>query len=176
MLDTTALAALADDVLARMPQPAFALGPIALDVAEYELVERERAAQDDASLPPSQVAPMETLAPVVQNDYGHAEQWFDQLAALDSEAPLSDWVPQDGFAVSAYRLSLLGLIGDAGAENRHGVAASLAQLPMHWHVDAEFEAVQRAGVAYMSRGRLLPQTPEAQATPAPSRKKKARTA
>lgn len=176
VLDAAALAAIADDVLTRMPQPAFALGPIALDVAEYELVERERAAQDDASLPPSQVAPTETQAPVVQNDYGHAEQWFDQLAALDAEAPLSDWVPQDGFAVSAYRLSLLGLIGDAGAENRNGVAASLAQLPMQWHVEAEFESVQRAGVAYMSRGRLLPQPPETQAAPAPSRKKKARTA
>lgn len=175
-LDASALADLADDVLARLPQPAFALGPIALDVAEYELVEREPAAQDDASLPPAQVAPVDTQAPVVQNDYGHAEQWFDQLAALDAEAPLSDWVPQDGFALSAYRLSLLGLIGDAGAENRHGVAASLAQLPMHWHVEAEFESVQRAGVAYMSRGRLLPQSPEAPAEPEPSRKKKTRTA
>lgn len=175
-LDVAALADLADDVLARMPQPAFALGPIALDVAEYELVERERAAQEDASLPPAQAAPVDTQAPVVQHDYGHAEQWFDQLAALDTEAPLSDWVPQDGFAVSAYRLSLLGLIGDAGAENRNGVAASLAQLPMQWHVDAEFESVQRAGVAYMSRGRLLPQAPQAQTEPAPSRKKKARTA
>lgn len=175
-LDVAALADLADDVLARMPQPAFALGPIALDVAEYELVERERAVQDDTSLPPAQAAPVDTQAPVVQNDYGHAEQWFDQLVALDTEAPLSDWVPQDGFAVSAYRLSLLGLIGDAGAENRNGVAASLAQLPMQWHVDADFESVQRAGVAYMSRGRLLPQTAQAQAQPAPSRKKKARTA
>lgn len=175
-LDVAALADLADDVLARMPQPAFALGPIALDVAEYELVERERAAQEDASLPPAQAAPVDTQAPVVQHDYGHAEQWFDQLTALDTEAPLSDWVPQDSFAVSAYRLSLLGLIGDAGAENRNGVAASLAQLPMQWHVDAEFESVQRAGVAYMSRGRLLPQAPQAQTEPAPSRKKKARTA
>jgi len=175
-LDSDALAALADGVLARMPQPAFALGPIALDVAEYELVEREREAQDDASLPPSQAAPVDAQAPVAQNDYAHAEQWLDQLAALDAEAPLSDWVPQDGFALSAYRLSLLGLIGDAGAENRHGVTASLAQLPMQWHVKPAFESVQRAGVAYMSRGRLLPQTPEAPAEPAPPRRKKARTA
>lgn len=175
-LDSEALAALADGVLARMPQPAFALGPIALDVAEYELVEREREAQDDASLPPSQAAPVDAQAPVAQNDYAHAEQWLDQLAALDAEAPLSDWVPQDGFALSAYRLSLLGLIGDAGAENRHGVTASLAQLPMQWHVEPAFESVQRAGVAYMSRGRLLPQTLEAPAEPAPPRRKKARTA
>jgi hypothetical protein len=114
--------------------------------------------------------------PVAQNEYGHAEQWFDQLAALDAEAPLSDWVPQDGFALSAYRLSLLGLIGDAGAENRHGITASLAQLPMQWHVGTEFEPVQRAGVAYMSRGRLLPQTPGVPAQPGPLRNKKTRTA
>jgi len=65
-------------------------------------------------------------------------------------------VPQDSFALSAYRLSLLGLIGDAGAENRNGVSASLAQLPMHWQVGTELETVRRAGVAAMSRGRLQP--------------------
>ena len=98
-----------------------------------------------------------------QNDYAHAEQWLDQLSGLDQEAPLADWVPQESFALSAYRLSLLGLIGDAGAENRQGVSASLAQLPMQWRVEPVFETVQRAGVAYMSRGQLLPHPMQAPA-------------
>lgn len=174
--DIDALATLADGVLARTPIAAFVLGPIALDVAEYELVEREREAQEDATLPPAQAAPHDLQAPAAQNDYAHAEQWLDQLAALQDDAPLADWVPQDSFAVSAYRLSLLGLIGDAGAENRSGVSASLAQLPMQWRVEPALEPVQRAGVAYMSRGRLLPRTgdaiPDADARPRNKRKSK----
>lgn len=159
--DIDALAALADDVLARTPMPAFVLGPIALDVAEYELVEREREGQENTALPPARNAPDDTHAPAAQNDYAHAEQWLDQLGSLEQAAPLADWVPQESFALSAYRLSLLGLIGDAGAENRQGVSASLAQLPMQWRVEPVFETVQRAGVAYMSRGQLLPQAGEA---------------
>jgi hypothetical protein len=155
-LDNDALAALADDVLARVVAPAFMLAPIALDVAEYELVEREREAQEDASLPPAQDAPDDTQAPVAEQDYLHAEQWLSQLSSLEggSDTALSDWVPQDGFAVSAYRLSLLGLIGDPGAENRNGVSASIAQLPLRWKVGTQFEQVNRAGVAYMSRAWL----------------------
>ncbi|MBD9378992.1 hypothetical protein [Pseudoxanthomonas sp. PXM04] len=168
--DIDALAALADDVLVRTPMPAFVLGPIALDVAEYELVEREREGQESTALPPAQQAPSDTQAPVAQNDYAHAEQWLDQLAGLDQEAPLADWVPQESFALSAYRLSLLGLIGDAGAENRQGVGASLAQLPMQWRVEPVFEEVQRAGVAYMSRGQLLPQSAPTPAMPVATRK------
>ncbi|MBD9369282.1 hypothetical protein [Xanthomonas sp. XNM01] len=151
-----ALAALADDVLARTPIPAFVLGPIALDVAEYELVEREREAGEDASLPPAQAAPEDLQAASGEQEYEYAEQWLSQLAALDDVAALTDWVPQEGFAISAYRLSLLGLIGDPGAENRSGVSAQLAQLPLQWRVEAALEPIQRAGVALMSRGRLVP--------------------
>lgn len=156
-LDADALATLSEGVLARTVAPAFVLAPIALDIAEYELVEREREAQEDAALPPAQDAPDDTQAPVSENDYAHAEQWLAQMAALDTatDAPLSDWVPQDGFAVSAYRLSLLGLIGDPGAENRNGVSAAIAQLPLRWKVSAQFEDVNRAGVAYMSRAWLV---------------------
>lgn len=150
------LADLASDALTLSPQPAFVLGPIALDIAEYELVEREREASADTGMPPPRHAPEDLQAPAATEDYAHAAQWLDQLASLDAVAPLGDWVPQDSFAVSAYRLSLLGLIGDAGAENRSGVSAGLAQLPMQWRVDPVIERIERAGVALMSRGRLLP--------------------
>lgn len=150
------LAELATDALTLSPQPAFVLGPIALDIAEYELVEREREAAADIGMPPPRDAPEDLQPPAATEDYAHAAQWLDQLASLDAVAPLGDWVPQDSFAVSAYRLSLLGLIGDAGAENRSGVSAGLAQLPMQWRVDAAIERIDRAGVALMSRGRLLP--------------------
>jgi len=154
-LDIDALAAHADDVLARSAIPAFMLAPIALDVAEYELVEREREAREDQSLPPAQAAPDTDASPAAATDFQFAERWLDELMSLTGEASeLIDVVPQDNFSLSAYRLSLLGLIGDPGAENRNGVSASMARLPLSWRVEPEFEIVDRAGVAYMSRGRL----------------------
>ncbi|MGJ7901917.1 hypothetical protein [Lysobacter sp. 1R34A] len=154
-LDIEALAAHADDVLARSAIPAFMLAPIALDVAEYELVEREREAREDQSLPPAQAAPDTDASPAAATDFQFAERWLDELTALSGDAAaLIDVVPQDSFSLSAYRLSLLGLIGDPGAENRNGVSASMARLPLAWRVEPEFEPVDRAGVAYMSRGRL----------------------
>ena len=156
--DPRALATLADGALCTSPQPAFALAAIALDVAEYELVERERADRDDAALPPARHAPEDLQAPVAAaQDYRAAEDWLAQLVALETHAPLADWVPQSGFAVSAYRLSLLGLIGDAGSEQRSGVGAELSRLPLRWRVGTGLDTVGRAGVASMSRGVLLPE-------------------
>ncbi|ALN81992.1 hypothetical protein [Lysobacter antibioticus] len=160
-LDIEALAAHADDVLARSAIPAFMLAPIALDVAEYELVEREREAREDQSLPPAQAAPDTDASPAAATDFQFAERWLDELMSLTGDASeLIDVVPQDSFSISAYRLSLLGLIGDPGAENRNGVSASMARLPLSWRVEPEFEIVDRAGVAYMSRGRLEAVTEE----------------
>ncbi|WP_064504903.1 hypothetical protein [Frateuria defendens] len=150
------LATLAEGTRAQTVAPAFALAPIAVDVAEYELVEREREAQEDQSLPPAQAAPQAAQTPVAENDYQHAEAWLERLDALLEGATLAELVPAESFALSAYRLSLLGLIGDPGAENRRGVSAGLAQLPLRWRVSPEFEPVERCEVAYMSRGRLEP--------------------
>ncbi|SDW60333.1 hypothetical protein [Lysobacter enzymogenes] len=163
-LDIDKLAGIADDLLTRTAIPAFMLAPIALDVAEYELVEREREAREDQSLPPAQAAPSAEGSPAAATDFGFAENWLDQLTALaggpladDASLPsttLAAVVPHDNFSLSAYRLSLLGLIGDPGAENREGVSASMARLPLAWRVEPVFETVGHSGVAYMSRGRL----------------------
>ncbi len=160
-----ALASFADTLLAATVVPAFTLAPIAVDMAEYELVERERELQDDGRLPPAQPAPQGEHNPAAETDYRHAEDWLRQLGALEEANTLAHLVPQDGFAVSAYRLSLLGLLGDPGAENRHGVSAGLAQLPLRWRVATETEPVQRAGVASISRAWLEP-LPAVEAAPA----------
>ena len=109
-------------------------------------------------MPPARHAPEDLQAPVAAaQDYRAAEDWLAQLVALETHAPLADWVPQSGFAVSAYRLSLLGLIGDAGSEQRSGVGAELSRLPLRWRVGTGLDTVGRAGVASMSRGVLLPE-------------------
>lgn len=160
-LDADALAALADDVLARGIAPAFALAPIALDIAEYELVERAREAAEDQRLPEAQDTPADAAIPIAAADYREAEDWLAQLSAIEGEVSLADLVPEDDFALSAYRFSLLGLIGDPGAENRAGVSAGIARLPLRWRIEPAFDAdgfapVGRAGVAAISRGGLRP--------------------
>jgi len=166
-LEVPALAALIDDAFSRVPQPVFALAAIALDVAEYELVERERADPEDGALPPACSAPEDLQPKAEAEDYRVAADWLAQLDALDATAPLADWVPQDGFATSAYRLSLLGLIGDVGAEHRNGIGADLARLPLRWRIGTGMTAVGRAGVEAMSNGLLLPdgaEDPEARSS------------
>lgn len=163
-LDIDALAALAADALAVSPAPAVVLAPIAVDVAEYELVEREREARESTALPPPQALPADAAIPLPQSDDRPARDWLVQLTALvaggaavedvAAETSLADAVPAQDFAHSAYRFSLLGLLGDPGAEARTGVSAALARLPLHWRIESALTPVGRDGVAAISRGVL----------------------
>lgn len=161
------LASLAEDVLAERLAPAFVLGDIALDVADYELVERERETSVVESLPEANAAPELTDVAIAAPDYRLAEDWQKQLAALLHEAPLGLLVPADDFATAAYRLSLLGLLGDPGADTREGPLAELARLPLQLRLSGELERIDRADVAQISRGSLQPLAPESGAAAAP---------
>lgn len=155
-LDVDALAALADGVVAARLAPAFVLGDIALDIADFELVERERETSVAELLPEARGAPEQTTPVIVANDYALAGEWRAQLAALAVDAPLASLVPSDDFATSAYRLSLLGLLGDPAAHARDGVLAELARLPLRLELSGSLLDVDTAGVARISAGRLVP--------------------
>ena len=175
-LDPSALAALADDLLAMRLAPAFVLGDIALDVADYELVERERDPDTVEALPAAQGAPEQVGELQTAADFALAQQWQAELAALTDAAVLADLVPQDDFATSAYRLSLLGLLGDPGADARDGVLAELARLPLQLRLSGALQALPGGG--QISAGRLLPLSavapdhPSAAASPARPRRRK----
>ncbi|WP_257388378.1 hypothetical protein [Tahibacter caeni] len=153
-LSADQLAALARDVVAERLAPAFVLGDIALDVADFELVEREREVGTVETLPEARGAPEQATAPIAANDYALAQDWQAQLAALVDAAPLAALVPSADFATSAYRLSLLGLLGDPAAHAREGALAELARLPLQLELSGALEDVDGAGVARISAGRL----------------------
>ncbi|MBL8261293.1 MAG: hypothetical protein JNM58_02620 [Xanthomonadaceae bacterium] len=155
-IDAKALRAHADDALATVPAPAFALSPIALDIAEFELIERERESAEDESLPDAQAVPKDAAIPLPESDETVARDWLGQLGALIEGGRLADLVPHGDFVRSAYRFSLLGLLGDPGAESRSGVSAELARIPLRWRTTRELEPVGRAGVAAISRSELVP--------------------
>jgi hypothetical protein len=155
-LDLDALRAYADDSLSVTPAPAFALSPIALDVAEYELIEREREAREPAALPLPQALSSEAAVPLPAEDDRPARDWLAALQALSAVTATADCVPDGDFARSAYRFSLLGLLGDPGAEAHHGVGADIARVPLRWRTENVLDPVGRAGVAAISRGALVP--------------------
>jgi hypothetical protein len=155
-LDVMGLGAHAEDALSTTPAPAFALSPIALDVAEYELIERERETREATALPPPQSVSNEAAIPLPAEDDRAARDWLAALQALSIATSPAECVPHGDFVSSAYRFSLLGLLGDAGAETHAGVSAEIARVPLRWRVDATLESVGRAGVAAISRGALQP--------------------
>ena len=129
---------------------------IALDVAEFELLERERAAAEHAPMPGASEAPATDTLPVEREDMGPLHGWRDQLAALTAPAALPDLVPADSYAESAYRLSLLGLIGDPESAALDGPAAELARLALELHVQTGLRTLEHPAIALISEGRIEP--------------------
>ena len=61
------------------------------------------------------------------------------------------------YAASAYRLSLLSLIGDVESAEMRGRIADLARLPLQVELSGEIETVARDEVAEISLGVISPQ-------------------
>jgi hypothetical protein len=112
--DAGALIALAHGSLARVPEPVFVAADVMVDVAEYELLERERAAQAIAALPPP-AAIAETT-----DSLAEPPRELAQLVGLLQDVPAgtaADTVVIGGrWAAAAYRLSLLAMLGEPAAD------------------------------------------------------------
>jgi tellurite resistance protein len=148
------LAELGRDLLEFHPDPLFAVSDILLDVAEHELLEREHVAEEAAALPASALAT--AVSELEAERFLLAEALHAQLRDLRTEAPLHAAVLADDYPETAYRLSLLSLLGDAEAALPGSVLADLVRLPLVFEVEAEVDALDHPEVAALSRGRLRP--------------------
>ncbi|MBM3341302.1 MAG: hypothetical protein FJY56_04195 [Betaproteobacteria bacterium] len=153
-LNQPRLAALGENVIGGVLPLPFAMADLMLDVAEYELLERERAAQADTTLPPPCDAPH--TAEMTHERHAALERYISELGALQNETPLADAVVRGGYALSAYRLSLLSLIGDPESAEMRGPIAELARLPLTVTLLAAHESIARDEVAQISRGTIVP--------------------
>ena len=68
--------------------------------------------------------------------------------------------------VTAYRLSLLALIGDPESAEMRGRVADLARLPLGVAISHDYETVAHEEVAQISRGVLTPSPENTASTPA----------
>lgn len=156
-LDQDELADLGRDLLIFHPEPVFVTADELLDISEYELVSRERLEYIESALPSSEVA--EDVEAMEVERLLDAEALFEELGALAARggtAELFEQVVADTYNVTAYRLSLLSLLGDADAALEQSVVADLVRLPLFLEAEEGVELLEHLEVAAISRGRLRP--------------------
>jgi hypothetical protein len=148
------LAELLADRLSFCPEPALLSTPEMADVAEYELLARERARAGEAILPTATTAPPSSAVEIERLEA--AEALYQTLAALRQPTPLSHAVLAETYNETAYRLSLLALLGDPEIGKEGDVMADLARLPLRLDdSDGQIEP-DHPEVASLSNARLLP--------------------
>lgn len=148
------LAALIADRLAFCLEPAFLSTPEMADVAEYELLARERARTLDAALPSAAAAPESTAVEIERLDA--AEALYDTLAMLREATPITAAVLADTYNETAYRLSLLALLGDPELGKEGDVMADLARLPLRLAGGEGQVEPDHPEVASLSDAQLMP--------------------
>ena len=153
-LDRGALCALLHGALRANPEPLFVTPQEMLDVAEYELLERERQKAAASTLPHPQEAP--TTQRVEGERLELLSEFLGTLQGIAEETPLADAVVGGSFGLAAYRLSLLALIGDAQSEAFTGPVAELRRVPLTLTLSDERRPVGRDEVGELSEGMLAP--------------------
>lgn len=140
-----------------LPTP-FLHDQIALDVAEYELLERERLAAEVTTLPGAEEPPDTADLPMGEEDLRHLEDWHAELTAITAPRELAETLIGNDYALSAYRLSLLGLLGDPESAALEGGTADLARLPLALEIEPVLIDPDLPQIALVSAGRLRPRT------------------
>ncbi len=148
------LADMAAGMLRFPPQPAFVTAAELVDIAEFELVEREREAALTPDMPEKVAAP-ELSAPNAERLF-EAEALYQQLAHIQGPATLAETVLADTYPETAYRLSLLSLLGDAEAALEKSIVGEIVKLPLQLEQSSDIEALDHPEVALISRGILKP--------------------
>lgn len=130
------------------------LGDIALDVAEFELVDRIRAEAEDTALPPPCDAPKAPEITVSGEDLSRLNDLLKALKGIDDCVSLQETVPAEDFATTSYRLSLVALLGDPESGAVDGAVAELARLPLSLRLTGETVTVGRCEIDAMSAGTM----------------------
>lgn len=154
-LDVEGLRNLGGDGLALVPESIFILPDVMADIAETELVERQRAARRRSVLPPP--ANAEPLADALLEPPPEFAAFFATLSGIDAPMAVADAVVGDNFRAASYRLSLLPFLGDSNVDPE---LAPLAGLPLTltWDETAPLSTIGRGEIAAMTPGQLIPHT------------------
>ncbi|MBD8525676.1 hypothetical protein [Pseudomarimonas arenosa] len=148
-----------DDCLPLPLRGQFVQDGIALDVAEFELLERERQVHEHTAMPGASDAPATDALPVAEDDFSLLDTWHGELSRVGEDTELEHIVPTESYAASAYRLSLLGLIGDPESAALDGPAADIARLTLSLSIGLQLQPLNHPEIAAISSGRLQRKRP-----------------
>ena len=130
-------------------KPIFVLSDIIADVAEYELIEKERTRYEEWRLPEAEDSPLQEG--IFTDCFVHLKGLHEDLSAIKSEATFSAVIPRASFEESSYRFSMIALIG-GGFEGREGEVADILGLPLIARFAEGEEEVLSHGVKTISKG------------------------
>jgi hypothetical protein len=149
------LANLAMDMIVFHPEPNFVTAGELLDIAEYELYERERPEQLKVDLPDSEAAPQSEQM-IEKPLLIAAEAFYSRLNEVKQATQLNEVILASTYSETAYRLSLLSLLGDPEATTDNSVIADLVKLPLSLHTDGSVDLVDHLEVFSISHGEVKP--------------------
>ncbi len=132
-------------------EPAFLLTDVMADIGEYEIIEKEREKPEDWLLPKPVVSP--STEDALFDDMAFLGELHADVSSIEENAALKSFVPKRNYEESAYRLSMVSIIGDKG-EFGTGQMADFINLPFVVSSDASTDEVLKDGVKSMSKGHL----------------------
>ena len=158
--DIDQLAGFAAGTTHLVPEIPFVLADVMADVAEFELLERQRPEHRRSTLPAAVDAENTREIPLEPPpELAALTRLLTDLAARDEELTVSDAIVGDSFRAAAYRFSLLPLLGDPSGDPSLAAFGALP-LRLRWADDETLDTPRRNEVAAISRGAILPrQTP-----------------
>lgn len=149
------LAKLAEDMILYHPEPAFVTEGELLDIAEFELFERERPEVIKTDMPGHDNAPQNEQMlekPVLVA----AEAFYSRLQEVKTPTTLDQVIVAGTYSETAYRLSLLSLLGDPDSAAENSVIADLVKLPLALKADGGIKILDHPEVASISAGEVEP--------------------
>ena len=149
------LADLGRDLVLFHPEPAFVVSDVLLDIAEFEVCERERPVNLISEMP--QGAAAQIVGEIEAERLMLAESLYEdlqQMAASGLGGDLPTTVLAPTYKETAYRLSLLSLLGDAEAALEKSIVADIVKLPLRLEISGELYEPDHPEVASISAGRL----------------------
>ena len=125
--DVDSLATLAGGCIACTPEPIFITPDVMLDVAEAELLREKVGAGETAMPPATEVDETTEFAAPLPEQLPALVALLTSLVGDDQPTSVADAVVADGYRETAYRFSLLPLIGEPTTDP---TLADLASLPL----------------------------------------------
>jgi hypothetical protein len=142
------------DVLYNPICPVLIESNLLIDVAEEEIVDKDRLGADQWEVPVLVDSPRESHP---EYDIEHLKTLYGDISGVTERVSLANVIPLNSYEESAYRLSMISLIGnarDTKVDNKDEIINTFIGLPAEVQVGDGEELVGRCEVKTISKGNI----------------------